>query len=211
MRSVAATRPRLLQALARAASWHRRKLAVLAAVAAVLTGISAAAPEGPAMISVVKARSQLPAGTVLSTSDLVRDRAAASDAPDGVLTDPLALVGKTLAVPVAENQMMTLLATTDPRTSVPQGHVIAPLRLADPALVALVRPGDLVDVIAADAQAGQAAVVAAGARVVTVPQVPEEDVGPGSEGALVLIDVDAHTASVVAQAAASATLTIIWR
>ena len=184
---------------------------MLAAVAAVLTGVSAAAPEGPAMISVVKARSQLPAGTVLSTSDLVRDRAAASDVPDGVLTDPLALVGKILAAPVAENQMMTPLATTDPRTSVPQGHVIAPLRLADPALVALVRPGDLVDVIAADARAGQAAVVAAGARVVTVPQVPDEDVGPGSDGALVLIDVDAHTASVVAQAAASATLTIIWR
>ena len=184
---------------------------MLAAVAAVLTGVSAAAPEGPAMISVVKARSQLPAGTVLSTSDLVRDQVVASDVPEGVLTDPLTLVGKTLAAPVAEDQMMTPLATTDPRTSVPHGHVIAPLRLADTALVALVRPGDLVDVIAADAQAGQAAVVAAGARVVTVPQVPEEELGPGSDGALVLIDVDARTASVVAQAAASATLSIIWR
>jgi hypothetical protein len=36
-------------------------------------------------------------------------------------------------------------------------------------------------------------------------------VGPGPEGALVLIDVDAQTASVVAHAAASATLSIIWR
>jgi hypothetical protein len=54
-------------------------------------------------------------------------------------------------------------------------------------------------------------VVAAGALVVTVPQRPDEEVGPGSDGALVLIDVDAHTASVVAQAAASATLSIIWR
>ena len=184
---------------------------MVAAVAAVLTGVSAAAPEGPAMISVVKARSQLSAGTVLSTSDLVRDRAPASEVPEGVFTDPLELVGKTLAAPVAENQMMTPLATIDPRTSVSQGHVIAPLRLADPALVALMRPGDLVDVIAADAQAGQAAVVAAGARVVTVPQVAQEDIGPSSDGALVLIDVDARTASVVAQAAASATLTIIWR
>lgn len=211
MPSVAPTRRRPLQALARAASWHRRKLAVLAAVAAVLTGISAAAPEGPAMISVVKARSQLPSGTVVSASDLVLDRVAASDVPEGVLTDPVALVGRTLAAAVAENQMMTLLATTDARTSVPQGHVIAPLRLADTTLVALLRPGDLVDVIAADAQAGQATVVAAGARVVTIPQAPEERAGSGPEGALVLIDVDAHTASVVAHAAASATLSIIWR
>ncbi len=211
MRFVAAARRRPVHALARAASRHRRKLAVLAAVAAVLTGVSAAAPEGPAMISVVKAKSRLPAGTVVSTSDLVLDRVAAADVPEGVLTDPLTLVGKTLAAPVAENQMMTPLAATDVRTSVPYGHVIAPLRLVDTALVALLRPGDLVDVIAADAQAGQAAVVAAGARVVTIPQVPDEWVRSGPEGALVLIDVDAHTASVVAHAAASATLSIIWR
>jgi Flp pilus assembly protein CpaB len=87
--------------------------------------------------------------------------------------------------------------------------VIAPLRLADTALAALLRPGDLVDVIAADPQAGQATVVATGARVITIPTVPDER--PGPEGALVLIDVDAHTASVVAHAAASATLSIIWR
>jgi pilus assembly protein CpaB len=164
------------------------------------------------MISVVKARSQLPSGTVVSTSDLLLDRVAASDVPEGVLTDPVALVGKTLAAPVAENQMMTPLAAADARTSVPRGHVIAPLRLADTTLAALLRPGDLVDVIAAaDAQAGQATVVAAGARVITVPQAPEERAGSGPEGALVLIDVDAHTASVLAQAAASATLSIIWR
>jgi pilus assembly protein CpaB len=184
---------------------------MLAAVAAVLTGVSAAAPDGPAMISVVKARSQLPAGSVVSTADLLLDRVAASDVPDGVLTDPVALVGKTLAAPVAENQMMTPLAATDARTSVPRGHVIAPLRLADATLAGLLRPGDLIDVIAADPQAGQATVVAAAARVVTIPQAPEEGAGSGPEGALVLIDVDAHTASVVAQAAAAATLSIIWR
>ncbi len=83
MPSVAPARRRPLRALARAASWHRRKLAVLAAIAAVLTGISAAAPEGPAMITVVKAKSQLPGGTVVSASDLVLDRVVAADAPKG--------------------------------------------------------------------------------------------------------------------------------
>jgi Flp pilus assembly protein CpaB len=163
------------------------------------------------MITVVMARSQLPGGTVISASDLMLDRVAASDVPDGVLTDELALVGKTLAAPVAENQMMTSLITTAARTSVSPGHVIAPLRLADTGLATLLRPGDVVDVIAADAQAEQAAVVAAGARVVTIPELPDEGVGPAPEGVLVLIDVDSRTASVVAHAAASATLSIIWR
>jgi Flp pilus assembly protein CpaB len=184
---------------------------VLTAIAAVLTGISAAAPEGPAMITVVKAKSQLPGGTILTAADLMLDRVDASDVPDGALSDPHALIGKTLAVPVAENQMMTELTTIAARTSVSPGHVIAPLRLADTALAALLRPGDVVDVIAADSQAGQAVVVAAAARVITVPELPDERAGPGLDGTLVLIDVDAQTASVVAKAAASAALSIIWR
>jgi pilus assembly protein CpaB len=106
---------------------------------------------------------------------------------------------------------MTALTTIAARTSVPQGHVIAPLRLADTALATLLRPGDVVDVIAADAQAEQAGVVAAGARVVTIPERPDDRAGPAAEGALVLIDVDSQTASVLAHAAASATLSIIWR
>ena len=107
------------------------------------------------MVTVVKARSQLPSGMVLSASDLVLDRVVASDVPKGVLTNPNDLVGKTLAAPVAENQMMTLLTTTTARTSVPPGHVIAPLRLADSALTALLRPGDVVDVVAADPEGEQ--------------------------------------------------------
>ena len=156
------------------------------------------------MISVVKAKSRLPAGTVISTSDLGLDRALPQTyrkecSPTHSLwsKDPGSASGR--------NQMMTPLAATDARTSVPPGHVIAPLRLADTALAAPVRPGDLVDVIAADPQAGQATVVAAGARVITIPAVPDERVSPGPEGAPVLIDVDTHTASVVAHAAASAT------
>jgi hypothetical protein len=200
-----------LHGLARAASWHRRKLAVVAAIAAVLTGISAAAPAGPVMITAVRARTQLAGGTVLSASDIGVDRVAAADVPDGVVTDPDDLIGKTLAAPVAANQMMTLLATTLSRGAVAADHVIAPLKLADSAQAALLQPGDVVDVVAADAEAEQAAVIAARARVVTVPEVPDDRAGPAPEGALVLVDVDAQTATALAQAAASATLSIIWR
>jgi pilus assembly protein CpaB len=164
------------------------------------------------MITVVKAKSQLPGGAVLSATDLVLDPVVASDVPENVLTDPNELIGKTLAAPVAENQMMTLFTTTVARTSAQPGHVIAPLRLGDTAVTALLHPGDVVDIVAADAQGEQPAIViAAGARVVTVPELPDDRAGPGPEGGLVLIDVDSHTATLLAQAAASATLSIIWR
>jgi len=164
------------------------------------------------MITVVKAKSQLPGGAVLSATDLVLDPVMASDVPDGVLTDPGDLIGKTLTAPVAENQIMTLLTTTGSGASVQPGHVMAPLRLADTAVGALLRPGDVVDVVAADGQ-GQhpATVIAMSARVVTVPELPDDRAGPGSDGGLVLVDVDSHTATVLAQAAAAGTLSIIWR
>ena len=64
------------------------------------------------MITVVMARDQLAGGTVLSASDLRADPVVAADVPEGVVTDPDELLGKTLAAPVARNQMLTLLATT---------------------------------------------------------------------------------------------------
>ena len=163
------------------------------------------------MITVVKARTQLPGGAVVSAADLVLDQVVASDVPEGVLTDPNDLIGKTLVGPVAEDQMLTPLSTTAAHASVLPGHVIAPLKLGDPALAALLRPGDAVDVIAAGADGEQGAVVAANARVVTIPQSLGDRIGAGSEGALVLIDVDSQTAAVLAQAAASTTLSVIWR
>ncbi|MFE0486592.1 hypothetical protein [Streptomyces griseoaurantiacus] len=56
--------------------------------------------------------------------------------------------------------------------------VTAPVRIADAATVGLLRPGDRVDVIAADG-GGAARVVAAGARVVEVPGTPG---GRGTDG-----------------------------
>ena len=185
---------------------------MVAAIAAVLTGMSAAVPEGPAIITVVKAKSQLPGGAVLSATDLILDPVVASDVPDGVLTDPAGLIGKMLTAPVAENQMMTMLTTTGSGVSVQPGHVMAPLRLADTAVSALLRPGDVIDIVAADAQGEQpATVVATGVRVVTVPELPDDRAGPGPDGGLVLVDVDSHTATLLAQAGAAGSLSIIWR
>ncbi|MEU7726993.1 hypothetical protein AB0B78_17380 [Streptomyces sp. NPDC040724] len=68
--------------------------------------------------------------------------------------------------------------------------VSAPVRIADAATVRLLRPGDRVDVVAAE-RAGPPKVVAAGARVAEVPR-PEQGVGDG--GALVVLSVPRNTA-----------------
>ena len=97
------------------------------------------------------------------------------------------------------------------RPGLRRGRVLAPLRLADAEATALLRAGDVVDVLAADPQAEQAFVAGRGVRVVTVPAPADPDAGADPAGALVLVEVDSETARVLARAAVSATLTVIWR
>jgi Flp pilus assembly protein CpaB len=179
---------------------------------AVLCGISAAAPSAPATVPVVRASRQLAGGAVVTASDLSVTRARPTDVPVGVYTQPGSVVGQSLAAPVAKGQMLTPLAVSSGRTGVAAGHVMAPLRLGDAGMAALLHAGDVVDVVAADAESARATVVADGVRVVTVPQ-PRDDSGAdaGSGGALVLLDVDRPTAAILARAAVSATLTVVWR
>jgi pilus assembly protein CpaB len=182
---------------------------VLAVLAAVLTGISAAAPDGPPTATVVRTVRELSGGTKLSSADLQVDQVVAADSPAGAVDDPAGLVGRTLAAPAAKGQILTELAMTSARDPTGRGRVLAPLRLTDAEVVGLLRAGDVVDVLAADAQSEQAYVAARGVRVITVPQ-PPDSTGGDPAGALVLVEVDPETARVLARAAVAATLTVIW-
>ncbi|SDC97776.1 hypothetical protein SAMN05216505_104320 [Streptomyces prasinopilosus] len=89
-------------------------------------------------------------------------------------------------------------------------RVTAPVRIADAATVRLLRPGDRVDVIAAEERGagGAARVVARGARVTEVPE-PLEDTGTG--GALVVLSVPRAAAAGLAGASATARLAVtLW-
>ncbi|MFH9064539.1 hypothetical protein ACH4GM_25445 [Streptomyces coeruleorubidus] len=85
--------------------------------------------------------------------------------------------------------------------------VTAPVRIADAATVRLLRPGDRVDVIAAEetVSGGDARVVARGARVTKVPEPLE---GAGDSGALVVLSVPRATAVRLAGASATARLAV---
>ncbi|MFE5890445.1 hypothetical protein [Streptomyces sp. NPDC056468] len=89
-------------------------------------------------------------------------------------------------------------------------RVSAPVRIADGATVRLLRPGDRVDVIAAEESAtgGEAQVVARGARVSKVPEVPEPLDAAGESGALVVLSVPRSTAARLAGASATARLAV---
>jgi len=181
----------------------------VAAGLAVLTGVSAAAPDGPHRTPVVTAASALPGGAVLTAADLqVRDLVTA-DLPTGAVHDPAEVVGSTLAAPVPAGQVVTGLAVVAPRTSVSAGRLLAPVRLADTGLAGLIHPGDVVDVIGADSQDGTAQVVARSVRVVAVPAQGESSAAD-TPGALVLVEVTSAIATELARAAAAGTLTIAW-
>jgi hypothetical protein len=92
--------------------------------------------------------------------------------------------------------------------------VSAPVRIADAATVRLLRPGDQVDVIAAEGAGADARVVAKGARVAAVPRAPAdgwaEDPAerPATSGALVVLSVPRSTAASLAGAGISARLAV---
>ncbi|MEV0241340.1 hypothetical protein AB0I06_15600 [Streptomyces sp. NPDC050674] len=105
-------------------------------------------------------------------------------------------------------------APTAGEQPVPRGGaaaaVTAPVRISDAATVRLLRPGDRVDVIAAEetASGGDARVVARGARVTKVPEPVE---GAGDGGALIVLSVPRATAARLAGASATARLAVtLW-
>ena len=216
MRARSATRPGLphhrhhpLRNLARAASWHRRKLAVLAAVATVLTGLAAAAPPAPPTTAVVRTRTALAGGVLLTSEDLEVVELPRADLPDRTSGDLDGLVGQRLAAPVPRHQVLTPDALASADAAVGVGHVRAPVRLADADVVALLAPGDLVTVIASASDGGATSTVARSARVVTVPARKQDDQGT-STGALVVLDLPEADAEPLARAAATGNLTVIW-
>jgi pilus assembly protein CpaB len=186
---------------------------VVAAVAAVITGISAARPPDPPRVDVVRAAHELAAGATLSARDVRVDKIPRTAAPQSPVTDPEQVVGIVVNSPVAEGQVITELALGSPRASGP-GMVVAPLRLTDADMAALVRLGDRVDVIAATDSAAKARVVASRVLVVGLPATTTGDgalTGGNGSGALILVEVDLPTATALNDTAAAGRISIVLR
>lgn len=192
----------------RALRRHRRKLAILATLAAVLAGLTALAPPRPVTVSVVTAEHMLAGGTTVRAEDLDTTELPPGAVPDGAWSESSEVVGQTLAGPVPAGQVLTPTALLRHRASA-SGSVVAPLPLADDRVTALLEAGDQVDVLAADSQTGKTRVVATAIRVVT-GAIPGAEDAPGT-GGLVLVEVSPSTAAALAAAASTSVLSVVWR
>jgi len=187
-------------------------LVILAAVVAVRSD-----PQGDRTAIVVATR-DLASGVELTADDVRLENRMAATVPDGSQSDVDTLVGATLAGPARRGEVLTDVRVLGPRLAEsvagPDARIV-PLPLTDSALVDLVRPGDVVDVLAAGAEAGTAAgadarpqLVATDAVVVLVSEKPK---GAGSgRDRVVLVALPPHAANDVAAAALVQTVTLTF-
>jgi len=184
-------------------------LVVLAAVAALRSD-----PDGDRSAIVVAARDLAP-GIELSDADVRIEIRSAAMIPDGSQSDVSAVVGARLAGPARRGEVLTDVRLLGPRlaeSSAGPDARIVPLPLSDTALLDLVRPGDVVDVLAAaTSDTGPDArphIVATDAVVVLVSE-KAKGAGAGTDR-VVLVALPAHAANDVAAAALVQTVTLTF-
>jgi pilus assembly protein CpaB len=227
--------------LRRALTYHRRLLAAGLAAAAVAVGLGAVSPEPEPTATVVVAATDLPGGRALTGSDVRLAAVPVAAAPDGALSSTAEVAGRRLATPARRGEVLTDVRLVGPTLLAGQGGgmVAAPLRVADAGVLAVVRPGDVVDVVAAETAldppptldgsaaadlapgvAGtqtRARTVARAVPVLAVPEVIEDpggglaDTGFGADGALLVVATSAPVAADLAAAAVTARLSIVLR
>lgn len=116
--------------------------------------------------------------------------------------------GRTVAAPVPEGEPLTRERLVGRALTGEAGSSVLPVRLPDPAVVALLRPGDAVDLLAVDPESGTTETVTDGAVVLAVPPDPPDD--GGLSGRVVMMSVDSADASAVASAAVRRFLTLAY-
>ena len=155
---------------------------------------------------VVVATRDLPPGTELTVDDVRLETRTASDIPDGSRADVGSVIGATLAGPARRGEVLTDVRVLGPRLAEsaagPDARIVA-LPLADAALADLVRPGDIVDIVAAPASSDaqeSSRMIATDAVVVLVSPKDTARTAAGG-GRIVLVALPAAAAKTVAGAA----------
>lgn len=214
----AALNPTLLERLSRAArpdiARTLRARRVAAALLVVLAGFVALRPDpGHTLRDVVVAARDLRPGIAVTDEDVALARRPAATIPDGAVTTVQTVLGATLAGPSRRGEVLTDARLLGSRltglTAAPDARVV-PLHLADAAVLDLIRPGDVVDVLGAPSGEPDARprLVASDAVVVLVS--PESPAPGASNDRVVLVALPAPAATALAGATLvqSVTLTI---
>lgn len=196
--------------------WIRRfriPLAVLLAVCAGLAALLAGEHSTAATTTAVRVTTGVAAGEVLSAAVLEETQLDAAAVPEGHPVQMEDLIGETLAVTLPAGALVhqTQLVGPGLLEGRPAGTVAVPVRPADTAILALLSPGQRVDVTASsdapESQEGSQRIAEA-APVLWIPQDESENwLGASSTARNVaILAVDAATAAQIAEASHSGRL-----
>lgn len=160
---------------------------------------------------VVVASHDLRPGAALTYDDVRLEKRLATTLPDGSQADLTAVIGATLTSPARRGEILTdvrLLSNRLAESAAGPGTRMVPLHLADGALIDLVRPGDVVDVLTTSAAGSQSppTVVATDAVVVLVSA--KQKAQAAENDRVLLVALPANVANAVAGAALGQTVTI---
>ncbi|HEU4542340.1 MAG TPA: SAF domain-containing protein [Jiangellaceae bacterium] len=205
------SRGRLAQ-FAQAVLWHRRLLAAGLAAAALALAIHAAEADPVTTVPLVVTARELPGGATLQRSDLDTIDVLPASVPAGATDSIDAAVGRMLAGPARAGEPITDVRLVG--TSLVQGWgddlMAVPVRIADPGAVAIVRPGELVDLIAAPVDGhGAAGPIATQVPLLAAPA--QTDGGLHADGALLVVAVTSEQAADLAEAAVTSRLSVAVR
>lgn len=189
---------------------RRRPLAALCAAVAVLVGLRVGAGPPPPSVEVSVAVRDLAAGSIVGADDLTTMAFAAGTEPHRLAQDP---VGRVLAAPVAAGEPVTDVRLVGAGLAAAHPDLtVMPVRLPDAGVVALLRPGDHLDLMAADPGSGRATPLAYDALVLAVPQTSgSSDPAGGSAappGRLVVLGISPSAADDVGLAAVTQFLVV---
>ncbi|WP_018683342.1 SAF domain-containing protein [Actinokineospora enzanensis] len=182
----------------------RRVLAVLLCAAATALALRPPSPAEPLLV----ATRVLAPGTALTAADVRVLRAPPDLRPEFALGDPLDAIGRVPAAAIGPGEPITrlrLVGAENTTATAGSGAAAVAIRLADPDVAGLLRPGVRVDVISAD-PGGRAAVLARDAAVVTV-----RPGRPGEPGNLVVLALPRESATMVASAALAGPVAVTLR
>lgn len=187
---------------------HRRPLSALVAGAAALALVQTLAPSPPVRRPVVVAAHDLASGAVLVGSDLMISMLPPSAVPAGSATSPAVWSGRQVAGPMRQGEPITdrRVVGRSLIAGYPPGIVAAPVRIHDPDVVSLLRVGSRIDVYAARDATSPASVVVADVPVISLPRTDDEQ-----DGGLVVLAVTSTQAAALAEASASAPLSLTLR
>lgn len=191
--------------------WTRTVAArrVAAGLLVVLAAVAALRPD-PAgeRADVVVAAGDLAPGTPLTATDVALESRSATTIPEGAQTDVTAVLGAHLTAPARRGEVLTDVRLLGSRlteaTAGPDARIV-PIALADEALVELIRPGDVVDVLAVGDADARPEVIATRAVVAMVSAEPG---GPAQR--VVLVVLPRPAANAVAGAALTGQITVTF-